>query len=128
MGRGRGEGTDLELASAVLNGDGNLRKECDSRSRGDHLRECRKARRAKLALLRSGFLGSLRRECLDHLLVLDDRHFPRVVAEYVRYYNAARPHQGLEQRTPIPAEFPTEGNILALPVLGGLHHEYQRAA
>ncbi len=75
------------------------------------------------------FLGSLRRECLDQVLVLDDRHFGRVVAEYVRrYYNAARPHQGLDQRTPVPADRPAEGNIVALPVLGGLHHDYQRAA
>jgi transposase InsO family protein len=74
------------------------------------------------------FLGSLRRECLDHLLVLDDGHFHRVVAEYVRYYNAARPHQGIHQHTPVPAERPAEGRIVALPVLGGLHHKYQRAA
>jgi putative transposase len=74
------------------------------------------------------FLGSLRRECLDHLLVLDERHFQRVVVEYVRYYNAARPHQGLRQRTPVPADRPALGEIIALPVLGGLHHEYRRAA
>ena len=74
------------------------------------------------------FLGSLRRECLDHILVLDDRHFQRVVAEYVRYHNSARPHQGLRQQTPVPAERPAEGNIVVLPVLGGLHHEYRRAA
>jgi putative transposase len=74
------------------------------------------------------FLGSLRRECLDHVLVLDDRHFQRVVAEYVRYHNGARPHQGLRQRTPVPAELPAEGNIVALLVLGGLHHEYRRTA
>jgi len=50
------------------------------------------------------FLGSLRRECLDHVLVLDGHHFQRVVAEYVRYHNAARPHQGIHQQTPVPAE------------------------
>ena len=74
------------------------------------------------------FLGSLRRECLDHILVLDDRHFQRVVGEFVRYYNAARPHQGLRQQTPVPAERAHEGNVVAIPVLGGLHHDYRRAA
>ncbi len=74
------------------------------------------------------FLGSLRRECLDHVIVLDSRHFQRLVAEYVRYYNAARPHQGLGQQTPVPAERPAEGKVIALPVLAGLHHDYRRAA
>jgi hypothetical protein len=48
------------------------------------------------------FLGSLRRECLDHILVLDDRHLHRVVAEYIRYFNATRPHQGLPSRRRFP--------------------------
>ena len=61
------------------------------------------------------FLGSLRRECLDYVLLLDDRHFRRVVAEYVRYYNHIRPHQGLRHQTPVPAQRPTEGNAVALP-------------
>ena len=74
------------------------------------------------------FLGSLRRECLDHVLVIDDRHFQRVVAEYVRYHNGARPHQGLRQQTPVPAERPVDGKIITLPVLGGLHHDYRRVA
>ena len=74
------------------------------------------------------FLGALRRECLDHILVLDDRHLHRVVTEYIRYFNAARPHQGLRQRTPVPAVRPSDGKIVRLPVLGGLHHDYRRAA
>jgi hypothetical protein len=60
--------------------------------------------------------------------VIDDRHFQRVVTEYVRYHNEARPHQGIRQQTPLPAERPTEGNIVALSVLGGLHRDYRRAA
>jgi putative transposase len=74
------------------------------------------------------FLGSLRRECLDHILVLDDRHFHRVVTEYIRYHNEARPHQGIGQRTPVHAEHPADGKITTVPVLAGLHHEYRRAA
>ncbi len=78
------------------------------------------------------FLGSVRRECLDHLL-LGEAHLRRALREYVAYFNAARPHQGLSQRLPVPGEPPGSarhdaGEILAIPVLGGLHHTYQRAA
>jgi putative transposase len=79
------------------------------------------------------FLGSVRRECLDHVLLLDDKHLRRVLVEYVRYFNHARPHQGLGQRVPAPpdpAGVPqrTDGPVLAASILGGLHHEYRRAA
>ena len=84
------------------------------------------------------FLGSLRRECLDHILVLNDRHFARVVREYAGYYNGARPHQALRQQTPVSAgrrtgiqhteEQSPRRKIIKVPVLGGLHHDYRRAA
>jgi transposase InsO family protein len=76
------------------------------------------------------FLGSVRRECLDHVLVLGEAHLRRILAAYVGYFNGARPHQGLQQRIPEPpvAAAPCAGPVRATPVLGGLHHTYQRAA
>jgi putative transposase len=79
------------------------------------------------------FLGSVRRECLDHLLILHEKQLSRVLQAYVKYFNQARPHQGLKQQIPASADanFPAkarEGPILALPILGGLHHEYHRVA
>ena len=79
------------------------------------------------------FLGSVRRECLDHVLVLGEAHLRRVLREYVAYFNTARPHQGLQQRIPDEAQgrslqLETGGTVRAVPVLGGLHHAYVRAA
>jgi putative transposase len=65
------------------------------------------------------------------LLILGEQHLTRVLREYVAYFNRARPHQGLGQATPELATHETrsrEGPIYAVPVLGGLHHTYQRAA
>src|SRR5947209_737225 len=79
------------------------------------------------------FLGSVRRECLDHLLILHQRHLGRVLREYVDYYNHARPHQGIKQAIPAAIETaPDPGQdsptILTVPMLGGLHHDYRLAA
>ena len=79
------------------------------------------------------FLGSVRRACLDHLLVLGEAHLRRILREDVAYCNGARPHQGVQQRIPDGPEGPgvtaeTHGKIRAIPVLAGLHHTYQRAA
>src|SRR5262249_11250739 len=74
------------------------------------------------------FLGSVRRECVDHTLVLGERQRGRVLAEYVAYFNAARPHQGIDQRTlassgtaaPQRPSAVMHG-VIGVPVLGGLH-------
>jgi transposase InsO family protein len=73
-------------------------------------------------------VGTLRRECPDHLLVLNERHLRAVLVEFAGYYNRARPHRTLGLETPLPADRPTSGPIRARPVLGGLHHTYDRAA
>lgn len=81
------------------------------------------------------FLGSVRRECLDHILIFGVVHLRRVLKEYVHaYFNASRPHQGLEQRIPLTIGRPksedkeASGKIIPIPILGGLHYDYRRAA
>jgi transposase InsO family protein len=73
-------------------------------------------------------IGTLRRECLDHLIVLDEQHLCSVVAEYVAYYNHERPHRTLGLQTPELRPRPTAGRIRSRPLLNGLHHVYERAA
>lgn len=73
-------------------------------------------------------MGTLRRELLDHFLIFNDRRLKLIMKEFVSYYNACRPHQGLGQVTPVKTVAPPklDGKIVAFPVLGGLHHHYQR--
>jgi len=76
------------------------------------------------------FLGSVRRECLDHFLILHDKQLAQLLRSYVMYFHQARPHQGLQQKIPdssAPSASPPN-QVISLPVLGGLHHDYQRAA
>ena len=92
------------------------------------------------------FVGSLRRECLDHIPVLGNRQLVRVMTRYSEYFNQARPHQGLAQRTPeayrlsqltvatvkqttiapltVASAQRAGYNLVAVPVLNGLHHGY----
>ena len=74
------------------------------------------------------FLGSLRRECLDYFLILNERSLYRTVKEYGSYFNDARPHQGIEQQIPCKprqlASPPVNGKVISHSVLGGLHHDY----
>jgi putative transposase len=79
------------------------------------------------------FLGSVRRECLDHLLILQEKQLHRILRAYIQYFNQARPHQGIRQQIPerygepVPLDH-QRGQILSLPILGGLHHDYRRSA
>ena len=75
----------------------------------------------------------MRRECLDHLLVLSEAHLRRILREYAAYFNRARPHQGLRQRVPDALEgcaprAMLPGSVHAVLILGGLHHAYEPAA
>jgi putative transposase len=79
------------------------------------------------------FLGSVRRECLNHFFILHEKQLQRLLKAYVRYFNQARPHQGLGQRIPDPPVRSTlqpnhPHKVIAVPMLGGLHHDYQSIA
>ncbi len=78
------------------------------------------------------FIGSVRRECLDHLLITNNGQLYRVIKEYVEFFNTARPHQGIDQQIPerlgIREEEQREGKIISFPILNGLHHDYRRVA
>jgi transposase InsO family protein len=76
------------------------------------------------------WVGTIRRECLDWLLILGTRHLDQAVREYVRHSNAARPHRALQLQPPLPRGQPVEwgGRVLRHDRLGGVLHEYSRRA
>ncbi len=75
-------------------------------------------------------IGSIRRECLDHVVIVNESHLRHVLREYLGYYSEARTHLGLGKDSPEPrtVEPPEAGRVVALPRVGGLHHRYTRRA
>ena len=74
-------------------------------------------------------IGTLRRECTDHVVVLGERHLRRVLRQYVAYYNADRTHDSLSKDSPEGRPVTAcHGKVVALPRVGGLHHRYERRA
>jgi transposase InsO family protein len=71
-------------------------------------------------------IGSIRRECLDHVIVLNADHLRRIMAAYAAYYNQDRTHLALEKDAPSPRPVEANGAIVSTPVLGGLHRRYSR--
>jgi len=75
-------------------------------------------------------IGSIRRECLDHVIIIGKDHLRRTLRDYFDYYHNSRPHEALERNSPTPREIeaPEKGKVIAIPQFGGLHHRYRRAA
>ncbi|MCH8218529.1 MAG: transposase [Planctomycetes bacterium] len=75
-------------------------------------------------------IGTLRRECLDHMIILNEKHFHSVLDGYINeYYNIGGTHMSLEKDSPIPPRLVhVDGTTLTKPILGGLHHLYSRVA
>jgi putative transposase len=75
-------------------------------------------------------IGSMRRECLDHVIVFNQTHLRRTLARYALYYHGSRTHLSLakDAPTPRPVQAPEDGRVIAFPEVGGLHHRYERRA
>ncbi|MGB5502707.1 MAG: integrase core domain-containing protein, partial [Polyangiales bacterium] len=75
-------------------------------------------------------IGTLRRDCLDHVIVLGEQHLRRILRKYLEYYHRSRTHLALDKDAPEPRkrESIDGGNVIALPMVGGLHHRYTRRA
>jgi putative transposase len=83
-------------------------------------------------------IGTARRECLDHVIALNERHLRKILADWVRHYNRGRPHaalgpgipdpSGLTVPQPVGHQIPSGQRVVATPILGGLHHEYRLAS
>jgi transposase InsO family protein len=71
-------------------------------------------------------IGSIRRECVDHIVVLGEQHLRHVLLSYMSYYNETRAHLSLHKDAPVPRAVQAVGRVLCLPILGGLHHQYSR--
>jgi len=73
-------------------------------------------------------IGSIRRDCLDHLIVFNERSLRRILRSYVDYYHRSRTHLSLGKDSPLPRAIqpPEVGRVVALPQVGGLHHRYER--
>jgi len=75
-------------------------------------------------------IGSIRRECLDRVIVLSEEHLREFLASYFEYYHTSRTHLSLKRNAPIEREVepPSRRKVVAVPLVGGLHHRYTRAA
>jgi transposase InsO family protein len=71
-------------------------------------------------------IGTIRRECLDHMIVLGEAHLRRILGKYAAYYNESRIHRSLNKDAPFHRPIERVGAITSRPVLGGLHHQYCR--
>ena len=71
-------------------------------------------------------IGSIRRECLDHMIVFGEAHLRRILRGYAGYYNGSRTHRALNKDAPLHRAIERLGAVVSRPVLGGLHHEYCR--
>ncbi len=75
-------------------------------------------------------IGSIRRECLDHFVIFNERHLGRILSSYVDYYQRTRTHLSLDKDCPDSRRIMPRGigKVVAIPKVGGLHHRYERLA
>jgi transposase InsO family protein len=124
-------GFDTSIARLIRDRDGIYGARFDARVNNLGIHQVRIAPRAPWQNgCAERFVGTLRRELLDHVIVLGERLLLRLVRAHARYYNEDRPHMSLDGDAPVSraVELPSSGSIVAFPRVGGVHHRYSRAA
>ena len=113
----------------IHDGDSVYGRDFDIRTEGLGIIGIQTPRRAPNAnAIAERVVRSIRSECLDHLIVINDRHLMAVLREFIDYYNHDRPHRSLALGSPVPGSPSRDGPVTTRAVLGGLHHIYERAA
>ena len=90
------------------------------------LQSLRSVQRALTSDNMERLIGTLRRECLDRMLIFGEAHLRRILSAYAAYYNQARTHLALQKDAPLHRAVQRSGAIVAIPILAGLHHQYGR--
>jgi putative transposase len=124
-------GPDANVARLIRDRDGIYGTAFDARVRHLGIEQLRTAPRSPWQNgYAERFVGTLRRELLDHVVVLGERHLLHLVRQHARYYNEDRPHMSLDGDSPVAraVERPEAGKVVALPRVSGLHHRYIRKA
>ncbi len=124
-------GPDTAPKRMIRDRDGISGKAFDDRVRNLGIEQLRTAPRSPWQNCHAErFVGTLRRDLLDHLIVLGERHLLHVLRAYVAYHNDDRPHMALDRDPPVPrpVEWPAGGRVIAMPRVGGLHHRFVRQA
>jgi Integrase core domain len=106
--------------------DGRYGAGFDRRVRHLGIRHVRAPFRSPRNGLAERLIGSIRRDCLDHVVIFGEQHLRHLLNSYQEYYNKSRTHLSLKKDAPIPRDAQSVGRVLALPILGGLHHRYVR--
>jgi len=120
---------DRQPSHLIHGGDAVFGRDFDARTRAVSIIGVQTPRRAPNAnAIAERIVRSIRAECLDHLIVINERHLTAVMREFIDYYNNDRPHRSLGLACPVPNNPPKVGPVTSRPVLGGLHHAYERAA
>src|ERR1700720_4314382 len=112
-------------SSAIATGSmaASSRADCDPWTSGTSLPHQPRPGRMAFA---ERLIGSIRRECVDHIIVLGEMHLRRVLKSYADYYNSIRTHRSLNKDAPVTRHIQRIGSIKSHAILGGLHHHYAR--
>jgi transposase InsO family protein len=124
-------GSETEIVRLIRDRDGIYGAAFNTRVNNLHIRQLETAPRSPWQNgYAERFVGTLRREILDHVIVLGERHLLRLLQLHAAYYNEDRPHMALDRDALVPraVEPPSAGRIVAFPRVAGLHHRYARAA